>query len=173
MVSGAPGAGKSTFAAALADHMRLLHIERDMVFHGMQYTYGESRVDKMEKMPFFYDLLRFLLNANVSVVTDGTLHVGKSEADITPLLVLATVVNVHCRAENTQQRFRDREIARHGGEPEWLAPLLERIQATYAERSQPVDIDWPTIVVKTTAKYTPSVEEIARQIDEHVKAAQE
>jgi predicted kinase len=169
VVSGAPGSGKTTLAAKLADHMRLLHIERDMLFHGMQYTYGDARVNKAKSMPVFYNLLEYLLKANVSVVTDGTLYKDQSEKDMLALFEHARVINVHCRAENTRQRFYDREITRHGKEPEWLPTVMEKLRTQHHDMAEPLGLEWSTIKVETTEGYKPNIVEVTEEISKIAK----
>lgn len=169
VVSGAPGSGKSTLAGKLAAGLRLPHIERDMIFHGMQYTFANQRVDKAKNMPVFYGLLQYLLEARVSLVTDGTLYKNQSEQDMERLFKHARIINVHCRAENTQQRFYDREVARHGGKPEWLPTVMEKIQKRHHEMADPLDLRWHTIEVEATSEYNPSIPKIIGQIQEIIK----
>lgn len=73
LVTGAPGSGKSTLARTIAEHMRLPHIERDVVLRGINMTHGEKLDPRVVGIPEYYKLLRHMMGANMSLVTDGTM----------------------------------------------------------------------------------------------------
>lgn len=72
LVSGALGSGKTTFAGKLAEHMRLLHIPRDEYFRSLTYTENPIATGRMTTIPAYRDALVYLLEHDVSLVTDGT-----------------------------------------------------------------------------------------------------
>ena len=165
IVSGAPGSGKTTLATQLAAHMRLLHVPRDEFFWGMTYTANAHINRGAEGINTFYDVLRSLGEKGVSLVTDGTIYKGISEPDITSKLApIARLVNVHCRAENVNQRFYNREVARYGQATDELEEHLKHLDKIYADTAEPLQLDCPVLEVDTNGIYNPSLAEIAEWI---------
>lgn len=165
IVSGAPGSGKTTFARTLAAHMQLLHIERDRTFDALRYAYsGQEFSREKDGIPLFYQLVLSALEAKVSLAVDGTLYRGKSEQDIRPFNDTATLINIHCRAVNEQQRFYDREMARPGGPPAWLEGYMNHLEEIYPLVVDPLDLGCPCIEVNTDDAYDPPVADIAKRI---------
>jgi len=165
LVSGTPGSGKTTLAAALSRHMKLLHVPRDEFLGGLTYTQN-SEIDRRNVgVPKYYKTLEYLVGQGVSLVTDGTLYKGISEHDVkTMVLPLGRVVNVHCRAQNESQRFYDREVAQHGGVTPELEALMNRLPGLYQDTVDPLDLGCELIEVNTTASYNPTIDIIAERI---------
>jgi predicted kinase len=165
VVSGAPGAGKTTLARALADEMKILHFERDRLFWSVEFTTGIPKIDRQKVgIPLFYKVVEQLLSDKLSLVIDGTLYKGASEAEIGRLRDLADVVNVHCRAENTTQRFHDRLVPEGEDTPEWIEKHMEHLEKIKPFVEHPLEIDWDVIEVDTNGTYRPSVKEITEQL---------
>jgi|GEM_PF-921268 len=169
IVSGAPGSGKTTLASRLADYMRLPHIERDTVLRGLEFTKGT--VDKAkEGVPIYYGQLKNMIDAGISLVTDGTLYKNVSEQDIKTQLVPHTIaINVHARAQNEHQRFYDREMNRRGVPKEWnkwLESHMDHLKKIYSSTVEPLDLGIPLLEVDTNDEYNPEIGEIAAQIRE-------
>ena len=166
IISGAPGSGKSTFARNLAEHMRLLCVERDLAFDGMRHTFAPEPFDRQKDgLTRFYGFIEAGLKLQIGMVVDGTLYRGKSEHFITPLAEFATVINVHTRATNERQRFYDREVAKtQGKETEWLKGHMAVIDEIYQLVVDPLELGCPVIEVATTDDYQPSLEKVAEEI---------
>jgi predicted kinase len=165
VVSGAPGSGKSTLARALADHMRLMHIDRDALFYSLSYTQYEPVERKHVGIAAYYDTLIWLLTRGFSLVTDGTMYPGVSEQDIRDkLMPIARVINVHCNAEGHVERFYSREINRPPGKPAWLDNYMLHVEKVIKDTAAPLDIGCERIEVNTTAAYVPSIAEIAHKL---------
>lgn len=165
VVSGAPGAGKTTLARALADEMKILHFERDRLFWSMEFTTGIAKLDRQKVgIPLFYKVVEQLLADKLSLVIDGTLYKGASEVEIGRLQNLADVVNVHCRAENTTQRFHDRLVPEGEATPEWIEKHMVHLEKIKPFVEHPLEIDWDVIEVDTDRTYVPSVKEIAERL---------
>lgn len=174
LVSGAPGSGKTTLARTLAEQMRLLHIPRDEFFWSQTYTADKPDGKRLANIFDYRDMLVYLAKHGVSMVTDGTLYRGKSEMDIArPLLEVARLVNIHCRAQNEKARFRTREIERnerYGHSIDWLDGHMQHLDDIYDDTAHPLDLGCPVIEVDTTAAYNPSVSTIAKRLGDRNNA---
>jgi predicted kinase len=166
VMSGAPGSGKSTLARILGDALRVPHLERDIFFDSMNLTMGDSFNRGNDGIPAFYDTVQGMLAHGVSLVIDGTLYAGKSEADIKKFFEVAQVINVHCRTADPKQRFRERELARAASveRREWVEGFMERLDVMAPEVTDPLALDWEIIDVDTTGEYNPSISSIVEQI---------
>lgn len=164
-VSGAPGAGKTTLAHEIAEYLRIPHVPRDEILRGMEMTVGRSINRGGEGVAAYYSVLSTMLEAGISLVTDGTIYKEISEKDIkTHLGTRSTVVNVHTRAKNEQERFVKREQERKGWSSEWVDAHKARLTEIYHQTVDPLELDVPLIEVDTTHGYSPPIEEIVQSI---------
>jgi len=166
VVSGAPGAGKSTLARAVADRMRLPQIERDVIVRGIERTLGEKIDRGAFGVPRYFHILHTLIDNQVSFVTDGTLYKGISENDIKRLLVPhAHVINLHARAKNEHQRFYDREMNREGHSNEWVAEHMAHLEKIYQDSAEPLELGVECIEVDTNDGFVPGMQELVTLIE--------
>lgn len=167
LVSGAPGSGKTTLARAIAEHMRLPHVERDLIARGMEYTLGDSFDKPKMGIPAYYALLAYMASSHMSVVTDGTLYKNISEQDIAAHLnEVAHIVNIHAYADGARERFYNREINRTGWPTDWLDPHMERWDKVYAATVNPLELGVTRIEVNATNGYDPAIAEICAKIQQ-------
>ncbi len=160
VVSGAPGSGKTTLARHLSDRLRLPHLNRDAVFWGLRWTARDLSVDAVGPgVPAFHEAIATFLGSGVSLVADATLYRGVSEQDITSLVALADAINVHCRAADAVERFRERE-ARSADRLAPIDSLVARVRTDLPRTVDPLLLDWPVIEVDTTSGYSPTLDEI-------------
>jgi len=165
LVTGAPGAGKSTLAATIAEHMRLPHIERDVIFRGIDLTHGERQNPQTYGIPAYYKVLGSMLDENMSFVTDGTMYKGLSENDIKEHIVKrAHVVNLHVRAKNEKERFRQREYARTFRPSDWVEGHMARLDEIYQDTVDPLDFGVECIEIDANDGYSIPIEELALTI---------
>lgn len=165
LVSGAPGAGKTTLASRLEQHMRLPHIPRDKIVHGLERTKGDKIDRAGYGVPLYYNLVANMLDSGISLITDGTIYRGISEADLKKYIIArAFVVNVHVRASNEWERFCNRELNREGWSHEWLDGHKKIFDERYHLTVDPLDLEVPVIEVDTNDVYNPSLADISQQI---------
>jgi predicted kinase len=172
VVTGRPGAGKSTLAYALARAVRCPLISRDEIKEGLVHAAGElgdpGGEAQRRATDAFFDALRVLLARGVTVVAEAAFqhHVWASRLE--PLRTSARVRLVLCEVPPEVARARhvergladpDRErfhhdhvmrVAREGGD--WRAlPIGEY---------EPARLDLPTLVVDTREGYRPAFEAV-------------
>lgn len=167
IVSGAPGAGKSMLARKIADYMRFPHIERDTVLRSVEFGSDKQLNRANDIVPLYYDLLQTMMRQGMSVVTDGTIYKGISEADIKEKLVpFAHVINVHARAKNEHQRWLDRENARESRDSkEWIDGHLPTLHKVYESAVDPLEIGVKIIEVDCNDGYNPEIPDIVAMIE--------
>ena len=112
----------------------------------------------------FHHVLSTMLSNGVSVVGEAALIRGWSEADLQPIVSMASCRVVHCVTDPDTARRRVAERAvdspRHVRHPDddLLAQMRE---GTFRWASYgPLDLNSPTLVVDTTDQYQPSFDEI-------------
>jgi predicted kinase len=166
VVSGAPGTGKTTLAAKIAQGMHLLHLERDTFFRSLEHAAGGQQIDRPNAgIPLFYKVVSDLLRQGVSLVIDSTLYRDTYEENIAPLQKLADVVNVHCRANSADQRFYERELERAGGRtPDWLENHMSHLKKIKPIVEYPLQIGWDILEVDTNGEYKPTVKEVVAKL---------
>ena len=71
LVSGQPGAGKSTLARAIADAAGIPHLNRDTIYGGYWFTHG-SRLHPQPCWEILLSTTQLMAKAGVSVVLDLT-----------------------------------------------------------------------------------------------------
>lgn len=129
LVSGAPGSGKTTLARELARVLRLFHLDRDDLWDGLRFTAARGGGEGVAHgVDVWFATITLMLRSGVSLVADGTLYRGRSEADVRPLLELGEIVNVHCRAAGALDRYRAR-LLREGPVGGEVAALVARAAA--------------------------------------------
>lgn len=161
LVSGPPGSGKTTLAQQLAQHLRLPHLNRDLIFNGLRHTVGRGAPEQIKNRGVVaeYGAIEYLLATGVSLVADGTLYQGEMEGHVRCLRDLAEVVNLHCRTEHWRERFRVRYTSEGHTDEEWQA-MSARI-ARYGPRIvDPLELACRRIDVTTDDGYDPRLEEL-------------
>jgi predicted kinase len=163
IVTGRPGAGKTTLSKALGERLRLPVVSRDAIKEGYVRTLGVAH----EQLPvetnavvsnLFFDLVAHYLQGNVSIIIEAAFQHKVWEAQLASFTALAEVVFVVCSVDEAlaTERHRQRGLA----DPERAFYHGDSLPTEYV----PPAFELPTITVATSDAYVPSLEEIVRQI---------
>lgn len=166
LVSGAPGSGKTTFGAALAQRLRIQHIDRDFIANGLRLTVQRGApAPLVQRAPATaWGVLEHLAAAGVTTVFSGTMYRGEMEQSVRRLRDFATVVNVHLTAENPTERWVAARRAEGVAEDAIQEILVGRIQRLGGAISEPVDYGCARIEVNSSDGYDPSFEAVVEEI---------
>lgn len=175
LVGGAPGSGKTTLAHALAREIPCPAICRDEIKEGMVHAdgggtpaWGGPIADKT--FDVFYDTLRVLLSAGVTVVAEAAFRRGRSEPELLPLIELADARMILCSTSRSIARDRFAERAKSDPLRRLAHPddhILEAIDGGELPMDSFDHLDLPIPVqrVDTTDGYDPSLDRIVRFVN--------
>jgi predicted kinase len=168
VVSGPPGSGKTTLAHALAREIPCPAICRDEIKEGMAHAHpGEFHGEPgdpltVRTLPLFFDVLRVLLRAGVTVVAEAAFQDRLWRPGLEPLTELAQLRIVQChvdhavsferavrRSIDSGHRRRAHADGTIGGQAEASARAVESFDR--------VSISAPSIDVDTTGGYAPDI----------------
>jgi predicted kinase len=166
VVSGPPGSGKTSLAHALGQAIACPVICRDEIKEGMVHAHGDDFVpgvgDPLTKrtFPVFFEVLRVLVTAGVTVVAEAAFQDGNWRKGLEPLMGLAKLVVVQCSVDEAmaRERIERRRASATSRRAHADGQLLAREdpRASFDRLSIPA----PSILVDTTDGYAPDLEQV-------------
>ena len=162
LVSGHPGAGKTTLGRAIGDVMHLPHVNRDRLRDGMWVT-DPTSIDQPRTWQVFLDTIRLFLDNGISLVVDQTLYLGMVD-DLRALTERGDVINVLVRCPNAYERWFAKVTSDPRGVSADFDAVVERVHRQRDEMANPLPLGVPVIEVDTSDGYDPPLDELARLI---------
>lgn len=170
VVSGGPGTGKTTLAHELARALGCPAIIRDEIKQGLVmstpgYRSGGDDPLNYPTLNAFFDTLKVLLQAGVTVVAEAAFQDRLWRPNLEPLTGLAHLRVIQCTTAAavahdriTQRAKKDAHRAAHGDQE-----LLDAIATGEhsLESFVPISLDVPMLTVDTSDGYSPDLQDIA------------
>ncbi len=169
VITGRPGAGKSTLAHLVARAVRCPAICRDELKEGWVHTSGDvgtlAGAEARHVYETFFDTLALLLSRGVSVVAEAAFQHKLWAPRLEPMLAVARVRIIVC--DVAEDVAGARRIDRHRSDPDRARFHPDPAVRAAVESGQPLTGDYdpprlavPTLFVDTSAGYHPQFDDI-------------
>jgi predicted kinase len=175
VVTGPPGAGKTTLAAPLAARLRLPLIAKDTIKEALGdatpvVTVEESRRLGQACFAVMYALTSEQLKVGVGAVLETPLLRGVSEPGLGRLMAGSQAAIVHCHADPATllARYEARATSGERHPVHVDAARLAEAELWPLSRYDPLDLPGPVLMVDTSSGYRPPFDELVRWAVEQV-----
>lgn len=165
VVSGPPTSGKTTLAHALAEAIPCPAISRDEIKEGMVHAVGSDfRAGPGDPlttrtMPVFFEVLRVLVTAGVTVVAEAAFQDARWREGLEPLSKLARLRIVQCSVDDDVARGRLTRLRPAHGDRSPGALLALAGGSPFADFDR-LSMPAPSLSVDTTDGYAPDFQTI-------------
>jgi len=172
LVSGAPGAGKTTLAHSMSQALSFPLLSKDTIRQIMLdafkiQSWEQSKTISVPTFLIYYGVIACLLDVGISVIADCNFHCGVSEHDLRPLTAKAHTCLLHCKTTHqiSTRRFIERSRQPDRRNASMDAERLAQIESGGFEVSlsvydEPMRLDVPTLIVDTISGYAPDTDTI-------------
>lgn len=174
VVTGRPGAGKTTFALELGKCMFMPVISRDQIKEGYVHTFGKRHTELPKEAngiatEVFFDTVQGLLERHVSLIIEAAFQHTLWSTGLAPLLPIARTHLIICNVADdvAMDRFLERGLSNplrehfHGDKGVDMARRGLHVQAGAYD---PPRLDVPTHIVDTSDSYDPSIATLVERI---------
>ncbi|MEV6685342.1 AAA family ATPase [Streptomyces sp. NPDC051130] len=169
VVSGPAGSGKTTLAHEIARSLGCPAVCRDEIKEGMVHStpgFEASMGDPLTKrtLAVFFDVLRTLLEAGVTVVAEAAFQDKLWRPNLEPLAEMADIRVVRCAVDSAVAH--DRIVRRAEESTQRAAHADQELLKAISNGERPLEtwvpiaMDVPTLVVDTSNGYEPGIGEI-------------
>jgi predicted kinase len=156
VVSGPPGAGKTTLAHAVARQAGCPAICRDEIREGMAHA-GTPDPTMLRTLDTFFSVVELLLRAGVSTIAEAAFQDRLWRPRLAPLAGLAEIRVIRCVVDPDTARTRMAD--RLATEPA-RAVHHDHRHLSDPKPWEPIVLDVPTLLVDTTDGYSPGLPDI-------------
>ena len=174
IVTGRPGAGKTTLSERLSREWYLPMVSRDRIKEGYVHTVGKSHDElpeggNLEATNTFFEALEFMLDHNISCIAEAAFQHKLWSARLEQLKDKADIHILICYVD--AQLALDRFLERGLNDPARISFHGDKGVHMYKQGIMPEPgpyeepkLDLPTYRVETTDGYHPSLEELKNSI---------
>ena len=169
VVTGRPGAGKTTLAHRMAEKIRCPLISRDEIKEGFVNTTGQGGEpgDEIARGIYvvFFDTIKLLLSHRITMVAEAAFQHKVWAPKLEPLREIAHLRIVLCEIDPQLARSRhiERSVAdpdREGFHPDATVKANRQGRQTPIDIYDPPHLDVPTLAVDTASGYQPDFQTI-------------
>lgn len=173
LISGTPGAGKTTLGWELSRRLHVPFLSRDVMKTSLHVTHRSTDPNEFWRFAeaafdIFYDTTTRLVQNGVSVVAEAAFHTGRSEESIAKLAKSCDVIHLALTTPNPIALARYTERAQAGrrhpahNDLEFAAQMADGTKDVETYRLR---LPYPTLAVDASKDWHPGLDEIMTFIE--------